>query len=519
MLDTIGHPQLTPGTERFDRRVHARPQPAFGLESLRRRKWLLSMGMLACVTIAALFVALRPVTYTASGQLLIYIRQILTGSEQAILPGRADLAMVQNQIELLRSGYVLGKVVDALQLTKDPEFISDLQEPSGLVSGESADASATAKAEARAFRAALRAMNRKLEVRQLGTSHIVTVSFEASNPDKAARIVNSLIQIYLQERARAFDAASSRASTLREIHQNLGPSAQVVSEAEPPIKANGPPAAAILAIAALLGLSAGAAIALLLDMVDDTIRNAHQMEYALGLECLGVVPRFPGLGIGPEDSAARRLLASQNPVLRRAAAMLQEVSHGGARTIGVTSVVAGEGATTLAIGLAMAAAESGKQVLLVDAVPENPAVSRWAALAARALCEPPAAARDGIVEIQPALHVLPLDEPSGGAARLMRRGWLDDMTSTAAVSYDLVIVDMPSLVAGPQVRAAAPSLDAFLLVVKWATTQSELVRQAFESAGQARYKFIGTVLNMADDTAMKRYRSERPAATRARSAS
>lgn len=523
MLDTISHPQVVPGSERFDRRINVRPRPSFGLGSLRSRKWLLAIGTVACLAIAALYVALRPTTYTASSQLLIYIRQALTGPDQAILPGRADLPMVQNQIELLRSGNVLAQVIDALQLTKDPEFLRDIRSSSEPKEVAPARPAPTAREESSAYRATLEALNSKLSVRQRGMSHMVTVSFKASSPEKAARIVNSVIKIYLQERGRASDAASSKAPTLREIHQSLGPSAQVVSEAEPPVKADGPPAILILAAAGLFGLSAAAVVAILLDVFNDTIRSAHQMEYVLGLECLGVVPRFPSLGGGGEDAAARRLLASEGPVLRRAAAMMQDFSSGGPRRIGVTSVLPSEGATTLAIGLAMAAAASGKYVLLIDAVPENPSISCWVAGLSRAPllwgAAPATEAFGDIVPAQARLHVLPLAERSGGEARLMRRGWLDDVLNAAETSYDVVIVDMPSLVAGPQVRAAAQTLDGFLLVVKWGATKSELVQQAFQSAGQARQKFIGTVLNIADEETMKRYGYEGSAAMKVVTAS
>ncbi|HEY5797601.1 MAG TPA: Wzz/FepE/Etk N-terminal domain-containing protein [Bosea sp. (in: a-proteobacteria)] len=518
MLDTIRHPQFASGTERFDHRINVRPRPSFGLGSLRNSKFLLAFGTVVCLAIAALYLALRPTTYTASSQLLIYMRQILSGPDQAILQGRADLSMVQNQIELLRSGNVLGKVVEALQLTKDPEFISDIRVPSGPKTGDPTHRAPDGEIESAAYRAALRTLNRELGIRQRGTSHIVTVSFKASDPEKASRIVDSVIRTYMQERARAFVAASSKAPTLRELHQSLGPSAQVVSEAVPPVKADGPPAALILAAAALLGLSAAASAALVLDACDDTIRGAHQMEYVLGLECLGVVPRFPRIGAGGAEIAAERLLASQSPMLRRAAAMMQEASSGGARRIGVTSVVPGEGATTLAIGLAMAAAEAGQHVLLIDAVRENPSISRWAAYVSRTWLQREAAPEgqsfDDVVQVQAGLDILPLAAGAGDEARLMGPNWLDDSLSAAEASYDLVIVDLPSLVGGPQVRAAAQTLDGFLLVVKWGATESELVRQAFQSAGQARQKFIGTVLNIADDETMKRYGYKRPAETK-----
>lgn len=504
MLDTISHPRVTPDTESFDNRIDVRPRPSFGFRSLRNRWWLLAIGAISCLVLAAGYVTMRPTTYTASSQLLIYIRQVLSGPDQAILPGRADLPMVQNQIELLRSGNVLAKVVDAMKLTDDPEFAGNRR---------SADApqkdAAPASRDNAAHRAALSVLNNRLSIRQVGTSHMVTVSFKASNPDKAARIVNSVIRIYLQERGRASEAASSKAPSLREIYQNLGPSAQVVAEAEPPIKADGPPAALLLAAAALLGLIVTSAIAILLDLVDDRIRSPEQMEFVLGLECLGLVPALPNVLAGSEDIAARRLLAAEAPLLRRAVAMVQDVSSGGLRTIGVTSTLPGEGTSTLAIGLAMAMAAAQMRVLLIDAVPEDPSLSRWAASLARAPLRPGAhpetVTLGDAVAVQAGLHVLPLAAQFGGEPRLMQRGWLDETLRAAEASYDVAIIDMPSLVESPQVRAAAPSLDGLLLVVKWGATESELVRQAFQSSGQAQSKFIGTVLNMADDKTIERH--------------
>lgn len=523
MMDTRSHPRVIHSTEGFDGRIHVQPRPSFGLGSLRRRKRLLGIGTIACLAIAALYVGLRPATYTASSQLLIYIRQILTGPDQAILPGRADLPMVQNQIELLRSGNVLAKAVDALHLAEDPEFTGARgasPEPPIAAQGQPSPGPA---ANGPAYRAVLGALSSRLGIRQVGTSHIVTVNFKATDPGKAARIVNTIVHIYQQELARASDAVSSRAPTLREIYQSLGPSAQVLSVAEPPIRRDGPPATLILAAAAFFGLSTAAMVAILLDAIDDTIRTEHQMEYVLGLECLGAVPRFREVGAWAEDAAALRLLASERPALQRAAAMMQDVSTGGLQMLGVTSVLPGEGATTLAISLAKAAAAAGKRVLLVDAVPENPSLSRWIASLSQ---DPPsqgadlrAEALDGIVEVQPGLHVLPLAERLGGGDRLMPRGLLEYVLSVAENSYDLAIVDLPSLTAGPQARAAASSLDGFFLVVEWGATPSELVRQAFQSAGEARSKFIGAILNMADEEAMKRYGQERPAAPKPAAAS
>jgi Mrp family chromosome partitioning ATPase len=171
--------------------------------------------------------------------------------------------------------------------------------------------------------------------------------------------------------------------------------------------------------------------------------------------------------------------------------------------------VPGEGATTLAITLAQVVAASGKRVLLIDAVPDDRSVSRWAKNLPRVPAwssnGPRSSVLDGIVEARTGLHVLPLREPSDGKIYSIAPALPDGILDNAAGSYDLVIVDMPALATGPDVRGAARSLDAFLLVVKWGATESELIRQALRSAGEAGPKFVGVMLNMADDDLMRCY--------------
>lgn len=506
MLDTRSNPLVVHSQDGFDYRVRVRSRPSFGLGSLRSRKRLLGFTTLLFLAAGLFYTMFRGATYTASGQLLVYIRQILTGADLAILPGRADLPLVQNQIEMLRSGNVLTQVVEALQLNKDPEFSDDRWPVPETQKGSQSVSQPQAGRDDAAFNATLDIVRRKLSIRQIGTSHMIKVSFKASEPEKAARIANGVIRIYLQELARASDSTSSKAPELRELYQSLGPSAYLISAAEPPVWADGPPAAVIVVVAALLGFGVAAAIAIMLDATNDTIRSAQQMECVLGLECLGVINRWSNQQI---DTAAQNRHASELQALRRVAATVREPSLLEPRTIGVTSTLPGEGATTLAIGLAQTAVALGRRVLLIDGVSENPSVSNWAA---KLPCsprhpggEPHAKAFVGLMKLQLGLDVLPLADRSQDKANPVCPSVLDGIMSSAADLYDLVIIDMPSLAEGPDVRATAQVLDAFLLVVKWGVTESELVRQAFQSAGEARPRFVGAVLNMADEESMRLY--------------
>jgi succinoglycan biosynthesis transport protein ExoP len=260
--------------------------------------------------------------------------------------------------------------------------------------------------------------------------------------------------------------------------------------------------------AALFGLCVGAAFAVLRDAMNDTIRSAPQVESALGMECLGIIRRRTDKGITAGAVTTQDSHVSEQQELRHLSATMLEASLRGMRTIGLTSAVPGEGATTLAIALAKTIVASGKRVLLIDGVSDNRSISRWAAnlsgVPAWSNNGPRSSVLDDIVEGPAGLHILPLREVSDGDVYSSAPA-LEGILDNAAGSYDLVVVDMPALAAGPDVRGAAQSMDAFLLVVKWGATESELVRQALRSAGEAGPKFVGAVLNMADEDLMRSY--------------
>src|SRR5262249_884357 len=138
----------------------------------------------------------------------------------------------------------------------------------------------------RRFVVTLESLRRQLKIRRVGTSHIVQVRLAASEPEKAMRIANEVAHAYVQERTRLI----TETAALRKLYQGLGPSADVTASAELPIRPDGASHLALGLAAALLGLAGAAVAAVLLDALNNTIRNPEQLEYFLGLRCLGFVP-------------------------------------------------------------------------------------------------------------------------------------------------------------------------------------------------------------------------------------
>jgi len=577
---------LSDDVDGFQPGIAPRPPVFFGLSSIRRHTRMLWLSCGLFVVSALAYASVRPVTFTAAVQLLVYDRQIATGPAAVILPGSVDIPLLQNQVELLGSRAVLARAIDALNLTQDPEFASHgsgiLQSLKALIFSRPAS---LVDEKSLTFGVTLEMLRRKLTIKQSGASHLVEVSFKASDPQKAVRIVDQITRSYLEERTHVLDERP----TLRELHQGLGPIAAVISRAKAPIRPDGLPIGVLLVSAALLGLGAGAIGAVLRDVLDNTIHTPEQLEYCVGLECMSVLPRLssgkrvrePGQGPPLEGAsgaaailapALRRVVAvlqdkrlqnllerisalprlmSGKPVreprwgsapdrtgpiegasnaadgdpailaraLRRVAAAIQDDRLQNLQSLGVTSSVPLEGTSTVAFHLAKLASRAGRRVLLIDASCQQgdteaggtmpSANSGSAGSNERQRLPESGAATDG----QTSLRVVRLGTRCD-ADRWWDWGRLKDLLREVKGSDELVIVDLPSLASGADVRAVADAIDGLLLVVKWGATDSDLVRQAVRSSGEARAKFVGAVLNMAGELTIGRYGDERaPART------
>lgn len=479
-------------------RVHARPTPSFGFESIRRHKRVVGLSGVLGLLIGVLYAELKPTTCTASIELLVYNRQIITGPGALIQPGSVDSSLVQNEIELLRSRAVLARVIEALNLTSDPEFFSRaaiiLQPLRDLISSRSAQ---VLDDKTLPFVLTLESLRRKLKVRRVGASHVVEMRFTASKPEKAVRIANEVARTYLQERTRLMHEAPP----LRELYQGLGPSAHIISEAERPSRPDGPSALMILLGATLFALGGGVIVAVMRDVLNNTIRDPDQLEYFLGLQCLGVISRYDS-----NNQASRHGISAASPALRRVIAAIERPCSHRLRSLGVTSAMPGEGTSTIALNLARIMALSGSRVCLIGPRTTSPA-DRLAEEAGQSPVgsDEHRVTFDAKLDEESGLHVLSFGE---GPDRDRFSVWpapLDEIARKALESYEFVIVDMPCLASGADVRAAAHALNGFLLVVKWGGTDCELIRQAFRSAGEAQRKFVGAVLNMADQQTVNRY--------------
>ena len=472
----------------------ASPLRTFGLRSLCRHWRLLGICGAGFLIIGLLFIIFKPASYTSSTQLLVYVREVQPGPEPIISPGAADLTEVQNEIEIIRSPGMLAKVVRSLSLADDEEFVPRSTLFRTLTGAALYAPNGTIETSLMKLGFAAESLEKHLKVQRVGTSHTILVSVSTSNPNKSERIANAIGRVAVQTSLGAEQEGSS-SPLQRERLQGLGPNAYVITAAGMPERPDGPRKVFIIPAAAIFGVAIGAALALLLDFKNRTIRTATQVEH-FGMECIGAIPQRQCRGtrranrsvsdqVSPEEGEflPHAMLAQ---TLRRVAVAVESSK---ARVIGVASAAAGEGATTVAQCLAQLEVRSQKKVLLVDASRIEPAH----------ITDHARRTRGGIVPDElTGLDLLKASrEDLDGVGGIPAWGIPDDQNCFGA--YDVIVVDLPPLERGPEFRMAAQNLDGILLVLKWGSTTLEQVEKAIAVSGVGPSEFIGAVLNVVDE--------------------
>ncbi|MGO4438285.1 GumC family protein [Rhizobium sp. RAF56] len=163
--------------------------PLLDLRSAARFIWARRTVILAlCIfgaLLGALAVPLTPQKFTAETSLYFDPRQAgASDPSQASMAPELVTTLIDSQTQILSSGKVLERVVDALKLDQDPQF-------NGGNGGENARFIAIA------------ALQKALSIAREASTYVVSVKVTTRDPAKSARIANQLVQAFMEEEATA----------------------------------------------------------------------------------------------------------------------------------------------------------------------------------------------------------------------------------------------------------------------------------------------------------------------------
>lgn len=199
-------------------------EPPFGFSEMLRiaeaRRTLVLRAAAAAMVLAVLALLLIPTRYSASAVVMLEPRKNNVTDASAVLSQTpTDPASLQNQIQILTSRDLAGKVVDRLGLESDPEFRAS----GGLLSG--ADPK-------RARDRTIDNFLERLSVDTVGLSTSLAIRFASRDAEKAARIANGVADTYVADQVDAKHDATERATQwLIDRIQRLAVQVQASAEA------------------------------------------------------------------------------------------------------------------------------------------------------------------------------------------------------------------------------------------------------------------------------------------------
>lgn len=325
-----------------------------------------------------------------------------------------------------------------------------------------------------------------------------------TTPQRAADIANAL--------------AAEFSGLVGELEQPIGPTApppppgqpaaepsrigvEVIRNATPQDTPVSPDVPFNLALGTALGLLIGVAAVVVREARDTSIRSVdqlHQLTRAPVLSEIAYDRRVPTRPLIVDEPYA----SPRAEAFRKLRTNLQFRDRGrGHRVVVVTSARMGEGTSTTACNLAVALAEAGNRVLLMDANLRSPRVADYLGV------DP----FPGLVDVltarmvwpyarkrwnRGALDVLPAGPYPHNNSQLLASFSVADLFVDMRNHYDFVIVDTPALLAVSDAAAVAARADGVILAVQHRQTTQEQVTAAMEALNAVSTRLVGTVLTM-----------------------
>lgn len=450
------------------------------LDLVRRRWWSIAacaaLGLAAAV---ALSMVATPV-YTASAQLYVSVRGGTTSNDLA-QGANFTRQQVTSYTNLAGSPLVLEPVIAELGLS------DDVQELAARVRAES----------------------------PVNTS-LITITVSDSDAAGSARTADAVAEQFIEVIDDLEAPTTGGESPVR---------VTVVREATEPTGASSPDLRTNLVLGLLLGLVAGVAIAVLRELLDTRVRTEADLARVTEVPVVGSITADPDaqrhpLALG-RDRQGRR--AEEYRRLRTNVQFLDV--DGPLRSVTVTSCLPGEGKSTTTINLALALADAGVRVALVDADLRRPAVADQLGLEGSAGLTTVLVGRAHLDDVlQPwggtSLTVLTAGQVPPNPSELLGSRAMSTLLAELTARVDVVLIDSPPLLPVADAVVLSTLTEGTLLVAQSHRVHRQQLGEGLAALEAVGARVLGVVLNRTrtrgDSDAYGSYTAE-PAAPAGRS--
>ncbi|MDD5468999.1 MAG: polysaccharide biosynthesis tyrosine autokinase [Anaerolineales bacterium] len=489
---------------------------------LRQWAWLLTLAAVLCGVVAYLISRRMTPIYQASTTLLINEAPSNRSADYTSILTSERLARTYS--EMLTKKPVVEAVIEELGLDVDAE---DLQEEIQVDLVRDTQLIVVKVNDTDPQKAALIA-NTLVSVFSAQTQALQTSRYAASKENLEAQLarIDEQIQATVGELARLpnipannsdrerLDAALTQ---YRQTYSSLLQSYEQVRVAEAAstsnvvqVEAATPPEDPIrprviynTALAVFLGLLVTMGLILLVDALDDTIRNPDDIPRVFGVSVLGLIVHHDTNGDQPITNSQPRSPVSESFRSLRTNLQFASVDHP-LKTLLITSPSPSEGKTTVVSNLGVVLAQGGWRVVLVDADMRRPRLHKVLDLSNHFgmsnLFLQPEIQVDGALQKThtDGLMAIPTGDLPPNPAELLGSEKMSEIMRAIHRNADLVIIDSPPVMAVTDSAVLAHWVDGVILVIKPGFTKMAAARQAVEQLNRVGANLLGVVMNDVD---------------------
>jgi capsular exopolysaccharide synthesis family protein len=318
---------------------------------------------------------------------------------------------------------------------------------------------------------------------------IIEITVTDNSPEASAKIANAVSD----ELATAVQRISPKSA-------NNAPVVTLQNVARAPVpRVRSAPNTPLMVVTGLgIGLALGYGFVLLREVLDTRIRSEKDLQRVGETPLLGLISRRPGKR-GQDERPVGTLTGPTAETYRRLATNIEFLDPDTKIcSIVVTSSMPGEGKTTTAINLALAAGELAPRVLLVDADLRRPSVAKYCGIEGAVGLT---SVLSGQVSLEDAVQswshisVLTAGTLPPNPSQIVNSNAMADLLVKLSRSFDLVIVDSPPLLPVTDALALSRITDGALVVVRYKATRRQQLSGSLRALEAVKARAIGVVLN------------------------
>ena len=258
----------------------------------------------------------------------------------------------------------------------------------------------------------------------------------------------------------------------------------------------------LVLVAAVIGAAIATAGAYLLEFLDDRLVDVEQIQQVTGLTTVGTVPDVKF------EAADQVLVMLHNPHSTDAEAirvlrtnlLFASVDHK-LNSLLITSPTPGEGKSFIGSNLAVAFAQTGKRVILVDADLRKPTVHRIFGLVNNIGVTSALVSDVSDVEASlqatavPELRVMTSGPLPPNPSELLSSHRMQDLLQQLQAHCDLVVIDSPPVLVVSDTAVLASHADGVLIAFSHDKLRRDPARNTIGALRQVQARILGVVLN------------------------